>query len=117
MTNGKIEKLEKEIEELERQIGSNPFGGLFDRGRMDILYRKLKKKKKELTSLQNSQSGAGKPTAAAEKTSAKKPSTPEVPAKRPSTSKTSVKKKTAGKTPAQKRPAAAKKPPKAGPRV
>jgi hypothetical protein len=47
-----IEKLKKEIEELERQIEAHPFGGLLDRNRQEQLYRKLKKKRKELAVLE-----------------------------------------------------------------
>jgi hypothetical protein len=47
-----IEKLKKEIEELERQIEAHPFGGLLDRNRQEQLFRKLKKKRKELAGLE-----------------------------------------------------------------
>jgi len=50
-----IEKLKKEIEELERQIKAHPFGGLFDRNRQEQLFRKLKKKRKELASLEKTE--------------------------------------------------------------
>lgn len=91
MADTKIEKLVKEIEELERQISSNPFGGLFDRGRMDKLYRKLTKKKKELASLQKSEAPPEKPTAAAAKTPGKK----SAPAKKTPARKSAAGQKTA----------------------
>ena len=47
-----IEHLKREIEELERQITSHPFEGLFDRKRLDQMQDKLKKKRKELTRLE-----------------------------------------------------------------
>jgi len=50
-----IEKLKKEIDELERQIEAHPFGGLLDRSRQEQLLRKLKKKRKELASLEKAQ--------------------------------------------------------------
>jgi hypothetical protein len=43
-----VEKLRREIEELERQIASHPFEGLFDKKRSDQMYQKLRKKRKEL---------------------------------------------------------------------
>ncbi len=43
-----VQKLLKEIEELERQIEAHPFGSLFDKKRSDQLYQKLRKKRKEL---------------------------------------------------------------------
>ena len=46
-----VEKLLKEIEELERQIAAHPFGGLFDKKRSDQLYQKLRKKRKELANM------------------------------------------------------------------
>ena len=46
-----IERLKREIEELERQIASHPFEGLFDRKRLDQLQDRLKKKRKELARL------------------------------------------------------------------
>lgn len=48
-----IERLKREIEELEKQIASHPFEGLFDRKRADQLQDKLKKKRKELARLQS----------------------------------------------------------------
>lgn len=52
MTVSAIDKLKKEIEELEKQLAASPFGGLFDKGRMDKLHKKLKKKRKELAVLE-----------------------------------------------------------------
>lgn len=72
MAYEKIGKLKKEIEELERQISANPFGGLFDRNRIDQLYRKLKKKKKELAALEKPEAGPPEKTKTARKTPAKK---------------------------------------------
>jgi hypothetical protein len=46
------EHLKREIEELERQIASHPFEGLFDRKRLDQLQDRLKKKRKELARLE-----------------------------------------------------------------
>ncbi len=46
-----LERLKREIEELERQIASHPFEGLFDRKRLDQLQDRLKKKRKELARL------------------------------------------------------------------
>jgi len=43
-----VERLRREIEELERQIAAHPFEGLFDKKRADQLYQKLKKKRREL---------------------------------------------------------------------
>lgn len=51
-----IERLKREIEELEKQIASHPFEGLFDRKRADQLQDKLKKKRKELARLQSGES-------------------------------------------------------------
>ena len=48
-----IEHLRREIEELERQISSHPFEGLFDRKRLDQMHDKLKKKRKELSRLES----------------------------------------------------------------
>jgi hypothetical protein len=52
MDTNKIEKLKRDIEELERQIDANPFGGLFDKQRMERLRKKLKKRRKELATLE-----------------------------------------------------------------
>jgi len=49
-----VEKLRKEIEELENQIESHPFGSLFDKKRTDQLYQKLKKRRKELAKIEGS---------------------------------------------------------------
>ena len=43
-----VERLRREIEELERQIAAHPFEGLFDKKRADQMYQKLKKKRREL---------------------------------------------------------------------
>ncbi len=51
--NENIERLKREIEELERQIAAHPFESLFDRKRSDQLYHKLKKKRKELAEAEN----------------------------------------------------------------
>ena len=47
-----IDKLNKEIEDIEKQLAANPFGGLFDKQRMEKLRKKLKKKRKELAALE-----------------------------------------------------------------
>lgn len=47
-----IEKLREEIAELEKVMEKNHFGGLFDKGRQDKNYNKLKKLKKELKKLE-----------------------------------------------------------------
>lgn len=52
MTKTNIEKLRKEVEDLERQLAGNPFGDLFDRTRVDQVRKKLKKKRKELAALE-----------------------------------------------------------------
>lgn len=57
-----VEKLRKEIEELESQIAAHPFEGLFDKKRSDQMYQKLKKKRRELAKLEGSSGpGSGKP--------------------------------------------------------
>lgn len=56
--NENIERLKREIEELERQIAAHPFESLFDRKRSDQLYHKLKKKRKELAEAENLITGA-----------------------------------------------------------
>ena len=58
-----IEKLKREIEDLEKQLEANPFGGLFNKDRLDQIYRKLKKKRKELARLEKrpTESASGKP--------------------------------------------------------
>lgn len=48
-----IEKLKHEIVELERQM-ARPFGGLLDRKQVDMTYKRLKKKRKELARLDGS---------------------------------------------------------------
>ena len=45
------EKIEKEIEELEKQLEKNPFGGIFDKGGRKKQENKLKKLKKSLVEL------------------------------------------------------------------
>ncbi len=55
MTASAIDKLKKEIEDIEKQLAANPFGGLFDKARMEKLHKKLKKKRKELAVLEKEQ--------------------------------------------------------------
>ena len=62
--NGHVEKLKREVEELERQIASHPFESLFDRKRADQLYHKLKKKRKELTEAESGPAPAAPAVAA-----------------------------------------------------
>ncbi len=49
----KIEKLQKEIENLEIQYEQSQKEALFDRSRQGSIYKQLKKKKKQLEELQN----------------------------------------------------------------
>lgn len=49
----KIEKLREEIAELEKLMEKDHFGGLFDKGRQDKNYNRLKKLKKELKKLED----------------------------------------------------------------
>ena len=67
-----IEKLKKQIEELERQLEANPFGGLFNKDRLDQIYRKLKKKRKQLAELEKPKAKPAKKKSAAKKTPAGK---------------------------------------------
>jgi len=62
-----IEKLKKEIEDLEKQLEVHPFGGLFDRNRQDQLFRKLKKKRKELADVEKQLAQPAEPEKAAKK--------------------------------------------------
>ena len=48
----KIEKLQKEIENLEIQYEASQKEALFDRSRESSIYKQLKKKKKQLEDLQ-----------------------------------------------------------------
>jgi len=52
MSLQKIEKLKEEIEKLEEEYDRANFGNMFDRSKQDTLYKKIKKKKKELKSLE-----------------------------------------------------------------
>lgn len=52
MSLDKIERLKEEIERLEEEYNRANFGNMFDRSKQDILYKKLKKKKKELETLE-----------------------------------------------------------------
>jgi chaperonin cofactor prefoldin len=54
VTVGKIEKLREEIEKLEEEYERANFGNMFDPAKQDKLYRKIKKKKKELKALEDS---------------------------------------------------------------
>ena len=54
-----VERLRREIEELERQIAARPFGGLFDKKRADQMYQKLKKKRRELERTEGAVSVSG----------------------------------------------------------
>jgi len=67
-----IEKLKKEIEDLEKQLEANPFGGLFARNRQDQLYHRLKKKRKELAELEKRLAEPAKPEKTAKKPSVRK---------------------------------------------
>jgi len=46
-----IDGVKKEIEELEKQLEKNPFGGIFDKGGKKKLENKLKKLNKKLEEL------------------------------------------------------------------
>jgi esterase/lipase len=50
----KIEKLRQEIERLEAQHEQANFGSMFDRSKQNQLYKKIKKKKKELKAFEES---------------------------------------------------------------
>lgn len=52
MSLEKIEKLKEEIERLEEEFDRANFGNMFNRSKQDSLYQKLKKKKKELKTLE-----------------------------------------------------------------
>ena len=54
MSLEKIEKLRQEIERLEAQYEQANFGSMFDRSKQNQLYKKIKKKKKELKTLDES---------------------------------------------------------------
>lgn len=47
-----IEKLRQEIESLEEEYDRANFGNLFDKSKQDTLYKKLRKKRKELKQLE-----------------------------------------------------------------
>ena len=47
-----LERLQKEIKELELQLGKNRFGGIFDRGSRDRQEKKLRKLRKALEKLE-----------------------------------------------------------------
>ncbi len=52
MSLEKIEKLRQEIESLEQEYERANFGSMFDKSKQDTLYKKLKKKRKELKKLE-----------------------------------------------------------------
>ncbi len=54
-----IEKLREEIAELEKVMEKDHFGGLFDKNRQDKNYNRLKKLKKELKKLEESNKKKG----------------------------------------------------------
>lgn len=54
MSLEKIEKLRQEIERLETQHARANFGSMFDRSKQSQLYKKIKKKKKELKTFEES---------------------------------------------------------------
>ena len=54
MSLERIEKLRQEIEKLEEEHNRANFGNMLDRSKQDSLYKKLKKKKKELKALEES---------------------------------------------------------------
>ena len=54
----RIAQLKHEIEECERQIAARPFGALLDKKRSDLLYHRLKKKRKELARAEGTATGA-----------------------------------------------------------
>ncbi|MBU1320008.1 MAG: hypothetical protein KKG33_08150 [candidate division Zixibacteria bacterium] len=54
MSLEKIEKLRDEIEKLEEEYNRTNLDKVFDKGRHDQVYKKLKKKRKELKELEES---------------------------------------------------------------
>lgn len=54
MSQDKIDKLRDEIEKLEEEYNKTSLDRVFDRGRHDQVYKKLKKKRKELKELEES---------------------------------------------------------------
>lgn len=54
MSVDKIEKLREEIDHLEEQYDQANFGNMFDPTKQDKLYKKIKKKKRELKQLERS---------------------------------------------------------------
>ena len=55
MSLEKIEKLRQEIEKLEEEYERANFGNMFNKSKQDSLYKKLKKKRKELKALEESE--------------------------------------------------------------
>lgn len=95
-----IEKLQREIEELERQIAAHPFEGLFNRKHADQLYHKLKKRRKQLAQMQGLAPAPVAPpiqrTESAETEPARSAASHKIPAPAPATPR--VPKSGAGKT-------------------
>jgi len=54
MSQEKIDKLKDEIEKLEEEYNKTNLERVFDKGRHDQVYKKLKKKRKELKELEES---------------------------------------------------------------
>ena len=54
MSMDKVEKLRDEIEQLEEQYNQANFGNMFDPTRQEKLYKKIKKKKRDLAQLEKS---------------------------------------------------------------
>ena len=54
MSIDKVEKLRDEIEQLEEQYDQANFGNMFDPTKQDKLYKKIKKKKRDLAQLEKS---------------------------------------------------------------
>lgn len=50
----KIEKLKSEIEKLEKEYNRANFGRMFDKSKQSHIYKKLKKRRKELKELEES---------------------------------------------------------------
>lgn len=57
--NPKIEKLRDEIANLEELMEKDHFGGLFDKGRQDKNYNRLKKLRRELKKLEDEEKKKG----------------------------------------------------------
>ncbi len=54
MSVDKIEKLREELDHLEKQYDEANFGNMFDPSKQDKLYKKIKKKRRELKQLESS---------------------------------------------------------------